>query len=128
MVVWKGKKVLVRQCGPHERWAGLWDFPRTDTPLNSQAEADPLALADWLTTRTGLTAQPVAHLTTIKHGVTRYRITLECFTLRNQSGRLTTAGEEPWKWLAVDQLKELPLSTTGRKIAKLIEGGTREFR
>lgn len=128
LVVWKGKKVLVRQCGPNERWAGLWDFPRTDTPLTPPAEADTLALAEWLTQQTGLTAEVVAQLTTIKHGVTRYRITLECFTLRHQSGRLATAGKEPWKWLAVDQLGELPLSTTGRKIAKLIQSGTSEVR
>jgi len=28
VVIRRGNKFLVRQCGADERWAGLWDFPR----------------------------------------------------------------------------------------------------
>jgi len=28
VVIYKSGRVLMRQCGEEERWAGLWDFPR----------------------------------------------------------------------------------------------------
>ena len=27
LIVWRGRRVLMRQCQAQERWAGLWDFP-----------------------------------------------------------------------------------------------------
>jgi translation initiation factor IF-2 len=39
VVVRKNGAVLLRQCGPDERWTGLWDFPRLDvTGIQNDAE------------------------------------------------------------------------------------------
>ncbi len=118
VVVIKNGQVLVRQCGANERWAGLWDFPRFE--LSSEG---PLFVRDELIAKTreqsGITIQPGNLLTTIKHGVTRYRITLDCYTAIYQSGRLAT--DKALRWLMVSELTELPLSTTGRKLANLIK-------
>lgn len=117
VVIKKNSQVLVRQCGANERWAGLWDFPRfeitSEGPLFVREE-----LIAKVREQTGITIEPGNLLTTIKHGVTRYRITLDCYAAKFKSGRLTTTSN--LRWIPPTELKELPLSTTGRKLANLI--------
>ncbi len=121
LVVRRKKEVLVRQCGQDERWAGLWDFPRFSVKEGTDLSQVEQQLAE----ASGVQATLGSHLTTIKHGVTKYRITLLCHEMTFDSGRLrpeTGPDGQPrvWQWRDVDHLTELPLSTTGRKLAKLI--------
>ena len=120
VVVRKRDKVLVRRCGPDERWAGLWDFPRfgveSEGPLFARRE-----LESKLVEQTGVAVSLGPLLKTIKHGVTRYRITLDCYQATYGSGRLKSTKHSPAKWIEPARLTDYPLSTTGRKIAKLIE-------
>ncbi|WP_207394960.1 A/G-specific adenine glycosylase [Bremerella alba] len=121
LVVRRKNEVLVRQCGQDERWAGLWDFPRfavADVNELSAAEAQ-------LKEASGIQASLGPHLTTIKHGVTKYRITLLCHEMSHEKGRLRPApgpDGQPrvWQWREASHLADLPLSTTGRKLAKLV--------
>ena len=57
-------------------------------------------------------------LAELKHGVTRYRITLKCFTAEAVSGELRTDAE--WQWVSSKDFGDYPLSVTGRKFAKLL--------
>ena len=117
VVVRKNGKVLVRQCAAGERWEGLWDFPRFE--LVSEG---PLFVREELVTKvreqTGIEIQPGGLIQTIKHGVTRYRITLDCYEAAFRSGR----AKSPSKWCSASDLKTLPLSSTGRKLAELSSG------
>jgi A/G-specific adenine glycosylase len=117
VVVRKRGQVLVRQCAEDQRWAGLWDFPRfaleSEAPRQVREE-----LVAKVQEQTGVTITPGELLKTIRHGVTRYRITLDCYESQFASGRLRAG--QPLRWLTVPQLGELPLSTTGRKIARLL--------
>ncbi|NOZ40251.1 MAG: A/G-specific adenine glycosylase [Planctomycetes bacterium] len=119
VVVYKKGKVLLRQCGENERWAGLWDFPRF--ALDSEG---PLFVHDELVAKvqeqTGVTIKPGGLLKTIKHGVTRYRITLDCYEANYTSGKLKRTVGKTLRWCAMKELRDLPLSSTGRKIAKFI--------
>jgi A/G-specific adenine glycosylase len=56
----------------------------------------------------------------MKHGVTRYRITLDCYQAAYISGRIGGAKNGAVRWLPVRELSGLPLSTTGRRIAELV--------
>ena len=116
VVVQKHGRVLVRQCSPGERWAGLWDFPRfgieSEGPLFSQKEIE-----SKLIEQTGIGATLGPLLKTLKHGVTRYRITLDCYQADYQQGRLQSSQT---KWVSLVELADYPLSTTGRKIAALL--------
>ena len=118
VVVRKQSKILLRKCGEDERWAGLWDFPRFAVegqgPLFARDE-----LAEKVHEQSGIEIRPATHLKTIKHGVTRYRITLDCYTAQYASGRLHRNGSE-LRWTSQRELSELPLSSTGRKIAELV--------
>ncbi|MEN0110400.1 MAG: NUDIX domain-containing protein, partial [Planctomycetota bacterium] len=115
VVVRRGERVLVRQCEPDERWAGLWDFPRF--PLEAEG---PLFARDEIAAKvqdqTGVACDPGALLTTIKHTVTRFRITLECYEATAAGGRV----RKPARWVTPAELADLPLSVTGRKLAKRI--------
>jgi A/G-specific adenine glycosylase len=105
-------RLLMRQCSSGERWEGLWDFPRfaldAEGPLFAREEIAAKVLA-----KTGITCKPVSVVKTLKHGVTRYRITLDCYEANYVSGRVQNA-----RWISPAELADLPLSTTGRKIAK----------
>jgi A/G-specific adenine glycosylase len=119
VVVRKNGAVLVRQCAPGERWAGLWDFPRfaieAEGPLFVAGE-----LAAKVREQTGIEINSGNLLATLKHGVTRYRITLECYEAKPTGGRIRSTAERAVRWLPLRELPDLPLSVTGRKLAKLI--------
>lgn len=119
VVVRKNGQVLVRQCGEDERWAGLWDFPRFE--IDSEG---PLFVQDELVAKvkaqTGVSIKPGGLLKTIKHGVTRYRITLDCYEADYSAGRLRIGKTDTARWCNLVDLKDLPLSTTGRKLANAI--------
>jgi A/G-specific adenine glycosylase len=119
VIVRKNGSVLVRRCAEDERWAGLWDFPRfaveADGPLFARTE-----IAAKVSSQTGIECAPGGLLKTMKHGVTRYRITLDCYQATYVSGRVRASKNATVRWLPVGELFLLPLSTTGRKIADLI--------
>jgi A/G-specific adenine glycosylase len=118
VVVHRHGRVLMRQCAEGERWAGLWDFPRfaieSEGPLFAQQE-----IVAKVRDRTGVTCTLESLLKTLKHGVTRYRITLDCYRATYVSGGVRTVNKYYIRWLSPADLGELPLSTTGRKIARL---------
>ena len=122
VVVRKNGRVLIRQCGATERWAGLWDFPR----FALDAEG-PLFAADEIVAKvhalTGVTCTPGPLVKTLKHGVTRFRITLDCYRAEHVSGRLKSANGTDVRWAEVAKLSDYPLNTTGRKIARLVNEG-----
>lgn len=108
---------LMRPLPDGGRWAGLWDFPRptAQTP-GSAGEA-----ADWLSGEIGQRVQSGARLKTIRHAVTKYRIVLHVHQAEPAAADL---GElpAPWRLVSDREIAELPLSTTGRKIAELLRG------
>jgi A/G-specific adenine glycosylase len=111
VVVRRRGRVLVRKCGEGERWAGLWDFPRfvaTDGDI-----------AGRVAEQAGTRIKTGRLLTTIKHSVTRFRITLRCYEGEYVSAANRRPGN-PIRWVTVDRLTELPLSVTGRRIARLL--------
>jgi A/G-specific adenine glycosylase len=119
IVVRKNGSVLMRQCGPGERWAGLWDFPRFELeasgPLFAKAE-----IVTKVAAQTGITCAPGQLIKTMKHGVTRYRIALDCYEATFVFGRVQASQSAAVKWLSIQTLADLPLSTTGRKIVDFI--------
>ncbi len=119
VVVRKNGSVLLRRCGEKERWAGLWDFPRFELeasgPLFAKRE-----IAEKVAAQTGIACAPGSLFKTLRHGVTRFRITLDCYDAAYLEGRVRANESAEVRWQARSTLPQLPLSTTGRKIANLI--------
>ena len=74
-------------------------------------------LAHQVRQMTGLSVKPGPQLTTIRHGVTRFRITLVCHEANVVSGRLHRGCD--LKWVRRGALDDHPLSVTGRKLSRL---------
>ncbi len=112
IVVYRKQRVLIRRCREGERWAGLWDFPRFTSGSNGDEQHN----QQQVRALTGIEISPSTPFKTMKHGVTKYRITLTCRTADAVGGR-KQRGEE-LEWVRIDELNDYPLSVTGRKIAK----------
>ena len=111
-------KYLIRLCGAGERWTGLWDFPRFELG-DRVAES---WLPDQIKELCGLNVIVGSASERMKHAVTRFRITLDVFRSVEVSGRLRSKANETFRWASVEELSELPMSSTGRKIADRVCG------
>ena len=118
VLVRRGPRVLLIQWPVGRRWAGLWDFPRCVIHGKSAAEIH-RELIDNVRQLTGVSIVPGEHRKTLRHGVTRFRITLECHEaayLSSSRGKNLLVR----KWVRAAELADYPLSSTGRKLAGLV--------
>lgn len=120
VVIHRRGRVLVRQCQKGERWSGLWDFPRF-TLTAKRDDRVRVELIDKVAELVAVDIEPGEHLKTIRHGVTRFRITLECFDATALAGSTKKQNGAPLKWLRPAELDDYPLSTTGRKLGQLVQ-------
>ena len=120
-------------------WSGLWDFPRFED-LDAVAPASPDAfLADELrrfllheANAAPALYAPGETVASFKHSVTKYRVTLEVKRLKIEPAKPPCKGKAPApaspriskfesiRWVPVEELRNYPLSSAGRKIATLI--------
>jgi len=126
----KQQRVLVVQYAEKQRWAGMWDLPRLTVSIGeaipSAAKLAEEAMAvDVQLKFQNLLGAPVKlddPLHRLKHGVTRYKITLDLFAAKiaKPPPKLTKLGPaiQEARWVTPAELHELPLSTTGRALVK----------
>jgi len=119
VVVHRGRRVLLVKCPEGGRWAGLWDFPRFMVPSEHVA-ASREELVAGVERLTGVSIEPGERLATIRHGVTRFRITLDCYAARYVPGGDGRRRPAIARWILPGELEKYPLSTTGRKLSRLI--------
>lgn len=128
VLVIDGQRVLIRQCQPGERWSGLWDFPRFAlesyqfTKGRKKEQELEQHLAERVQSLSGVACAIHDEWPAMKHGVTKYRITLRAMiaSLADRQSRTKIALAEHCQWIGIDQLDDQPLSVTGRKLAKLL--------
>jgi A/G-specific adenine glycosylase len=116
VAVWRGNKVLLRKRTAGERWAGLWDFLRFQIEDGQREQS--ARLVENIRLQSGLAVPPPRHFATLKHGVTRFRITLDCYAAHSPRGK-PKAGET-FAWVRPAELGRYALSMTGRKIGRLL--------
>ena len=109
------RKYLIRECGPNERWTGLWDFPRFEVGASGQRVR--LQLQQELQSLCGLSGNIEVTDIQLKHAVTKYRITLDVYACDDFQGRLKRKKGETFRWVTMEELVTIPMSVTGRKIA-----------
>lgn len=123
VVVWRGRSVLLMKR-TEGRWAGLWDFPRFGLALHGAQKLEE-ELAAGVRRLTGITIVAGAKLATIRHGVTRFRITLECHQARciklPSPPAKSIAAE--LRWVQTAELDEYPLSTPARRLSRIVAAG-----
>jgi len=116
----RGRRVLLVLRNAGERWAGLWDFPRYG--IESTKETVAAELAEHILRDTGVEATVGKKLTTLKHTVTRYRITLDCYEAKFVRQAKNHSGGRHMAWVDPRELHDYPLNTTARKLSHLFTG------
>jgi A/G-specific adenine glycosylase len=127
-------RFLLRRRTEDERWAGMWDFVRFEIsaeessalPLvqkrgrsKSLFSSEGLELPEFAVQKThsqiGQKPGPIVASTEFSYSVTRYKVQLIVFACSARMGRGKLG--EGVQWFSLDELPELPLSMTGRRIA-----------
>lgn len=117
VAVRRGGRYLLLKRPPGQRWAGLWDFVRFAWPNSNRVS--PARLESALHRQIGLEVEIAEAIAEIRHSVTRFRITLCCYTAHWSRGELDDSCHE-FRWVTARQIARLPLSVTGRKLARLL--------
>ncbi len=125
VVLRRGNEVLLVQRPPEGRWASLWEFPHGPLAPGETADA---AAARLLTELTGFRGRLGPELTVIRHGVTRFRITLVCFEAEHLSGEFRSAFYRQAAWLTPHELAARPVSSPQRRLAQLVADPLRPRR
>lgn len=108
-VIRRGDKLLVRQRAEGTLNAHLWELPNAEIQVS---EPEPVAAA---ATALQLKLHNVKRLGTVRHSITRYRITLECFTANATARIPKTTGV----WIPTSELKILAFTAAHLKLLRL---------
>ena len=114
VVIRDGEKVLLCQRPADAgRWQNMWEVPHAAVGTDEPPGAAAARVAKELT---GLEVAPGPELMTIKHGVTRYAITLTCVEAAVRGGAFASAFYAAGRWLTPAELADYPVSSPQRKL------------
>jgi A/G-specific adenine glycosylase len=124
VVIRHGKKVLLCQRpASSSRWQNMWEVPHAERSADEEMRTTAKQIAKELT---GLAVEPRDEVTTIRHSVTRFAITLVCIEARWSSGRFETGFYRDANWVSPDELAGYPVSAPQRRLTNvLIASATR---
>jgi ADP-ribose pyrophosphatase YjhB (NUDIX family) len=125
VVVSRGQRVLLVQRPDEGRWAGLWEFPHA--PVEADEMPDD-AVARFLLGLTGVRAEVRGDLLTLRHAVTRHRITLVCVAARYVAGLFRSTFYRHGKWVRPGELASYPVSAPQRRLAEAVVRTLRQPR
>ena len=118
-LVWRRGRVLVTQLPDSApRWAGMWQFPNAERKAKETPEQ---ALSRAVRDSVGLDAEATGLVAVVRHGVTRYRITLDAYRASAPKGRARALGCQALRWCAPAELGTLAMPAAHRKIAGKLE-------
>ncbi|HUP79705.1 MAG TPA: A/G-specific adenine glycosylase [Pirellula sp.] len=110
-------RILMRRCGPEERWAGLWDFPRFDVTQCNASAAESKKIAAQFQVKFGRSIIVGKNIHELRHAVTRYRITLKSYEAAVDSsipGKWELGVETCW--VNPSKPSHLALSSSGKRL------------
>ena len=103
----------------------MWEFPHVAIGLcESIVDAAARFLADDL----GIKAKLGKELLTIRHSVTRFRITMVCLEAIYRARTLDSSYYRESRWLEPVELHNYPVSTPQRRLAEELSKTTRPLR
>jgi A/G-specific adenine glycosylase len=124
VVIRRGSEVLlVRRPESANRWANLWEFPHGPLGEGESHEEAALRLARDLA---GLAVALGPELLTLRHGVTRFRITMACFEAEWAGGEFRSDFYRQGVWVAPAMLADYPVSAPQRRLAKALVAPERQ--
>ena len=120
-----GAVLLCRRPPTATRWANMWEFPHGEVQEGETLDAAAVRVGKELT---GLRVKPGAEVTTVRHGVTRWSITLTCVEAARVRGTFRAGAYAEVAWVEVGKLGEYPVSAPQRRIADELARAGRQRR
>jgi A/G-specific adenine glycosylase len=108
-VLERGGALLVRQRPEGVVNAHLWEFPNAEVALDASEETIHHALAAEL----GARLASLTPLVTVKHSITRFRMTLEAFRVEWPGARLKASSGT---WVQKSEVDRLPFTSAHRRV------------
>jgi A/G-specific adenine glycosylase len=120
-VIWRAGKVLVAKRPPTaDRWANMWELPRGAVNDGEAVEAAAQRVTAGLL---GATAKVVGVVGSMRHGVTRFDITLTAVEVTTRKKVFGGKGfYTAWAWVSAAEVAEHPMSTPQRKLVASVLG------
>jgi A/G-specific adenine glycosylase len=104
----RGRVLLGRRPANAARWANMWEFPHGELRPGEVVEEAAVRVARELT---GLRIALGTELMTVRHTVTRFRITSTYFEAARAGGRVSSPGFAETTWARPESLREFPVGT-----------------
>ncbi len=105
--------LLCRRPAHAERWPGLWETPHAAALPHEEQAAAVRRIAHSLT---GLDVTPLRPAAVVRHTVTRFRITLQCWEARPCGGAFCSDFYIEHRWTDLNQQPAVPLSSPQRRL------------
>jgi A/G-specific adenine glycosylase len=126
VVIRDGEKLLLCQRPADAgRWQNMWEVPHAPRAADEPAAAAAVRVAKELT---GLDVRPGAEVMTVRHGVTRYAITLVCVEAERTGGRFARGAYAAAEWVTPAELAAYPVSSPQRKLMTALADSNRQGR
>ncbi len=116
-VVRKNGRMLITRRKPEGLLGGLWEFPGGKVKNGETAEA---ACIREIAEETGLVVSVDSYLTRVKHAYTHFKIAMDVFICRYESGSVNLNGPEDHRWIHLAQIAHYPFPGANHKFIPLL--------
>jgi A/G-specific adenine glycosylase len=120
-----GKVLLCQRPANAGRWQNMWEVPHAPRTDDEDVNEAAVRVAKELTS---IDVEAGAEVLTIKHGVTRYAITLVCVEAVRAAGAFVPGTYARGEWLTPAELAEYPVSSPQRKLMTALAAPNRQGR
>jgi A/G-specific adenine glycosylase len=117
--------LLCRRPPDAARWADMWEVPHGEVNAGEPDDAAAVRVAKELT---GLDVKPGPEVATIRHGVTRWSITLVCLEARRVGGRFRPGAYAAVEWADPAKPDGRPVSSPQRRLMAELARRGRQMR
>lgn len=118
-IVRKNGKLLITRRKLDGLLGGLWEFP--GGKLEKYEDAQTACIRE-IYEETGISAQIDAHLTTIHHAYTHFKIQMDVFHCKYISGRVHLNGPIDFKWIRLKDINTFAFPKANLKFIPMIKG------
>jgi A/G-specific adenine glycosylase len=126
VVIRDRKRVLLCQRpADADRWQNMWEVPHAVRKPDEDVATAAVRVARELT---GLEVEPGAEVLTIRHGITRYAITLVCLEATRRRGSFVPGFYSQARWVELADLAGYPVSSPQRKLMTELANPNRQKR
>jgi len=117
-VVKKNGRMLITLRKPEGLLGGLWEFPGGKL---KKGETPETACVREIAEETGLKVCIESYLTRITHAYTHFKISMDVFICRYESGRVTLDGPQDHRWITSDEIEQYPFPRANHKFFSILK-------